>query len=35
MISGAVRTSQRDRQQLDIAENDEVVIIFKPGARCA
>jgi hypothetical protein len=32
-ISNAVRTSKRDRELLDIAENDEVLIVFKPGCR--
>ena len=33
-ISNAVRTSKRDRELLDIAENDDVLIVFKPSSRC-
>lgn len=31
-ISNAVRTSKRDRELLDIAENDQVLIVFKPNS---
>jgi len=33
-ISSAVRTSKRDQQLLDIAENDQVLIVLKPNSRC-
>ena len=31
-ISNAVKTSQRDRKLLDIAENDQILIVFKPNS---
>lgn len=34
-ISNAVPTSKRDRELLEIAENDDLLIVFKPNASCA
>lgn len=33
-ISNVVRASKRDSKLLDIAENDQVLIVFKPNSRC-